>query len=170
MAGSRPTLSKEQRNIIKQLLAEREPYKAIADRVGCSVPTIDYYAKKFSSEIDNLQSEYDRRFFERGLRARLKRLERLEELARLHEAQLLKEAPSGQPIENGGLYYTEVKVASNGDEVNYRVYNKGMVAQYLAILDQIAKELGQLPAKSETQQANAETVVRVIYGEAVADG
>lgn len=149
-----PKLSPETQNRIIEMLAAREPYKAIADMAGCTIPTIDYYAKKYAEKIAIAQAEYDARFIDRGLRSRHKRIEKLEALADNLEYEMSDRAGELRGV-SSGLWTRDVKSVGN-NPVELEVFASGIVSQYRATLDDIAKELGHRVSKNEISGPNGE--------------
>jgi hypothetical protein len=144
MSKSTHKLTTKQKDQILTMLAARETYADIAKEAGCTWSNIDYYAKKFSKQINTLQTEHDARNINRGLRSKEKRIERLERLARRIEASIENEDDGGF-----GLWPKDVKLAGNGKEVPVRVFAGEAVRQYRAILDDIAKEYGERSTKQD---------------------
>lgn len=135
------TLTREQRDKVIELLAARETYQSIADKVGCSWSNIDYYAKRYGGQIAKAREEHDARQIDRGLRARERRIDALERVALAHEKILLREPdPTKNPNDKGGLYATEIKMSATGSTVEYQVYNAPAVNQYRGLIKDISEE------------------------------
>lgn len=58
-----------------------------------------------------------------------------------------------------GLWYTDIKVASNGDKVEVEVFNKALIDSLRATLDDLAKETGGRRQKTEISGPNGGPVV-----------
>lgn len=72
--------------------------------------------------------------------------ERVNELNELYERLKLE-------LVKNGLYYTDIKLAANGDRVAVEVFNKALIESLRAVLDDFAKETGGRKQKSETEHS-----------------
>lgn len=78
--------------------------------------------------------------------------ERVNELYELYEKLKLEFVKSG-------LWYTDTKLASNGDTVEVEVFNKALIDSLRATLDDLAKETGGRKQKTETEHSGTQIVV-----------
>lgn len=141
-------LTKETKEKILRLLAEDETYQSIADATGCHLQTIKKYAAEFKESIETARQVLITETINKGFANKEYRVRKLNRLAKRLEAELEKE-PDGIASKKGGLYYTEIKLSSTGDTVEYEVFNAGMVKEYRSVLDDIAKEKGERINKAE---------------------
>lgn len=132
------------------MLASSETYAIIADKVGCSVQNIKYYADKYKARIKALESEYETATMQRGYANKVFRVRKLNRLANLLEREI-----EGLPIpdsEDGhGLWLRDVKFGPMGERVELEVFAGEVVKQYRGVLDDIAKEKGERVNKSEVE-------------------
>jgi IS30 family transposase len=152
---ARNQLPVQKQNQIKEMLAARETYPAIAEAVGCHLQTVKNYAARHIKEIEKAQKEYDAQFINRGLRSREKRIEKLEMFANRIERDLEDKLDEKGKLKSG-LWFKDIKLSSIGTSVNVEVFGGEAIRQYRGILDDIAKELGD--RKSETKLSGEITV------------
>ena len=154
-------LSSEDQAKIIEMLAAREPYQLIADTVRCSIPNIDYYARRYADKIAKEQAKWDARYINRGLRTWHKRVERLELLAQRLEYELSEEAGRDRGTDNGGLWVKDVKL-SGKQRADVEVFAASIVQQYRGVLEDIAKEMGERVEKIDDVSSDKGLTIKVV--------
>lgn len=116
---------------------------------------VDYYRRRCGVRQKDIARERDERALNGALATVAGRLEKLQQLAELHEKDLF----------GGRLWVHNVKGIGRGDDyqvVGYDEYNAAEVAQYRGILDDIAREVGQRTTKTEVTGKDGGPVEQVI--------
>lgn len=101
------------------------------------------YDKSIDEEKTALVDARRKAILETGLSQDYERVNELYELYERLKLELVK----------NGLYYTDTKLAANGDRVEVEVFNKALVDSLRATLDDLAKETGGRKQKTETEHS-----------------
>ena len=99
-------------------------------------PQVTYWRNKCKVDIEQLIADGKHRALNEGLATKAERVRRLQELARLLQAELL---------EDKLLWLPQVKSIGSGKDaraVDYEVFNRAEIEAYRGLLDDIARELG----------------------------
>jgi len=142
-------LKKGQKEAVLRWIAEGLQSDEINERAAESIPPffvtrnqVCYYRKTRHADIDAITRAGEQDALTEGLATKGERVKKLKQLAALMERDLF----------GGFLWLDQVKGVGSGDVaqlVDYEEFNKGEVAEYRGVLDDIAKETGGRVAKSE---------------------
>jgi hypothetical protein len=133
MSGKR--LSEKERNDIARRIAAGESYPTIAERVGCSIQNVKYYAAKIRPKVEAIiVAGREARTVDAigaGLREKDGRVDELIWMYGEVKADL-----------SDGLYGTDTKISATGKTVQVPVFKAPQITQARGLLDDIAKEEG----------------------------
>jgi hypothetical protein len=133
MSGKR--LSEKERNDIARRIAAGESYPTIAERSGCSIQNVKYYAAKIRPKVEAIiVAEREARTVDAigaGLREKDGRVDELIWMYGEVKADL-----------SDGLYGTDTKISATGKTVQVPVFKAPQITQARGLLDDIAKEEG----------------------------
>lgn len=109
---------------------------------------------EFAARVDEHLAAFRRRVLRKGFALRERRIDALNGIATDLLAQLRAD----------DYLADEVKLANNGQEVRYPVFDKPKVGEFRAALDDIAKELGERKANVEVGAAESFIAAMMEYG------
>lgn len=157
-------LKKAQKEVTLRWIAEGLQSNEINERAANFLPPfnvsrqqVDYYRDTRGSDIKAIVAAGEQEALSEGLALKAERVRKLKQLAALMERDLF-----------GGFLWTEdVKGVGSGEAatiVDYEEFNRGEVAEYRGVLDDIAREMGGRVHKQEVTGADAGPLtLRVVW-------